>query len=201
MSKHSKVRQFPQKQPYKKKNPAKTPFIFKLLAAIAFIVILALEYPDFSMQNIVRAAIGCIICYAVAAVIWYVRYRVMLSGASIERIDKMGGEEFEDYLATLYRKHGYWVKMTPKTCDFGADLLITDKKTGKKICVQAKRYRGLVGEAAVQQTLSGREYYKCDSAVIITNSHFTDAAKALAKKCDIKIIDRYKLGKEDMYLL
>ena len=134
-----------------------------------------------------------------ANISWKIYYTRALEGASINSIDKMSGEEFEDYLALLYKKNGFEVRMTPKTCDFGADLLLKDPKTGLKICIQAKRYRGLVGEEAVQQTLSGREYYKCDKAMIITNSHYTDAAKKLAKSCDIAMIDRFKLGTKKMY--
>lgn len=191
----------PNRRNNKRKNPSDLPAIFKVLVAIEFLVIIARAFPDITADLLIGSTIASITTYAILFVLWKIRYRYMLAGASIEKIDKMTGEEFEDYLAILYKKHGYDVKMTPKTCDFGADLLLTDRKTGKKIVVQAKRYRGLVGEAAVQQTLSGREYYSCDDAVIVTNSHYTDAAKALAKKCGIKMIDRFTLGKDDMYLL
>ena len=185
----------------RRKNPSDMPVIFKVLVFIEFFVFLAVIYPNIMLNHMVEAVATSMITYIILLIGWKIRYRHMLAGASIEKIDKMTGEEFEEYLAMLYRKHGFDVKMTPKTCDFGADLLLTEKKTGRKIVVQAKRYRGLVGEAAVQQTLSGREYYSCDKAVIVTNSHYTDAAKELAKRCGIKTIDRFKLGKEDMFLI
>lgn len=201
MAKYTKTYKNYQKKPNKKKkSPSDVPIWASLIIIIEFVVMLMLKIPDITSGYLITTVIVCICTYLAIAIAWKVRYRLMLSGASIERIDKMSGEEFEDYLAVLYKKHGFDVKMTPKTCDFGADLLLTDKKTGKKICAQAKRYRGLVGEAAVQQTLSGREYYSCDEAIIITNSHYTDAAKALAKRCGIKMIDRFSLGKEQMFL-
>lgn len=201
MSKYpNKNRKSPNKANFKKKSPSDVPIWGKLIVIAEFIFLFLLRIAELTMNYLIFTVVLCAVTYIVIAILWKVSYRKKLAGASISRIDKMSGEEFEDYLAILYKKHGFEVEMTPKTCDFGADLLLTDKKTGKKICAQAKRYRGLVGEAAVQQTLSGREYYSCDEAIIITNSHYTDAAKALAKKCGIKMIDRFSLGKEQMYL-
>ncbi len=119
------------------------------------------------------------------------RYR--LCGASMRRIDKMTGVEFEEYLGLLYKKRGYKVMLTPATNDYGADLII-EKKNHRSV-IQAKRYKSNVGEAAVQQAISARQYYDCDDAMVVTNSMFTEAAKTLAGKCDIMLIDRTKLSK------
>lgn len=185
----------------KKKSPDSSPVWGRTIVTIEGIIIFLLRIPYFSFYDFLSTACICVITYMTIVFLWKIYYRKILLGASIKKIDRMTGEEFEEYLALLYKRHGFDVKMTPKTCDFGADLIITNRKTGKKICVQAKRYRGMVGEAAVQQTLSGREYYSCDGAVIITNSHYTDAAKALANKCGIRMIDRFSIGKEQMYCL
>jgi len=201
MKKYSRNNKKPLKKANnKQKRPNKTPLLLRIVPIIFFIFCFLIKYPNITAEVMKNIIIESLLMYAFIAIVWHIYYRHRLAGATIEKIDRMTGEEFEEYLAILYRKHGFEVKMTPKTCDFGADLLLKDKKSGKKICVQAKRYRGLVGEAAVQQTLSGREYYSCDAAMIITNSHYTDAAKSLARKCGIKMIDRFKLGKEDMYL-
>ena len=186
-----------------KRSGKQAPTILYLLPILisAVILFLAIKNGD-TLEQILNVLKGCLIFSVIIVVaisiIWKIIYRNMLLGADIKKIDNMTGEEFEEYLALLYKSKGFVVKMTPKTCDFGADLLLTDKD-GTKICIQAKRYRGLVGEAAVQQTLSGMNYYDCDKAMIVTNSHYTDAAKALAKKCNIKMIDRFKLGTNKMY--
>lgn len=201
MSKHIKNNKIRQYKPLKRqKNPGDIPFWLRSIVIVEFIVIILLNINTIDARTFLQTIIVCILTYIGIAIFWKTRYRIRLSGATMPQIDKMTGEQFEDFLALCYRKHGFDVKTTPKTCDFGADLLLTDRKTGQKICIQAKRYRNLVGEEAVQQTLSGREYYGCDKAMIITNSHFTEAAKALAKKCNIKMIDRSSLGKEQMYL-
>jgi hypothetical protein len=57
--------------------------------------------------------------------------------AQVHELDKLGGMEFEEYLAGLFRKQGFKVELTPCTGDYGADLLLI--KDGNRIAVQAKR--------------------------------------------------------------
>jgi len=66
--------------------------------------------------------------------------------------------------------------------------------------VQAKRSQNAVGEAAVQQALSGKGYYDADQCVVITNSYFTPAAEALARRTGVTLIDRDLLGTGKMYI-
>jgi|GEM_PF-696996 len=113
--------------------------------------------------------------------------------AKMSDIDKMNGVEFEDYLSVLFTKMGYKVNNTPHT-DQGADLLI--KKNEKKVAVQAKRYSTPVGNAAVQEVVAAQRYYKADEAWVVTNfERFTVKAIALAKKSDVKLIDRDTLAR------
>ena len=124
--------------------------------------------------------------------------RMRLAGSTLRKIDRMSGEEFEAYLGLLYDRKGYRVRYTPGSTDFGADLLL--KKKGVKTVVQAKRYQNTVGEAAVQQALSGKGYYDADQCVVITNSYFTPAAEALARRTGVTLIDRDLLGTGKMYV-
>jgi restriction system protein len=57
----------------------------------------------------------------------------------ISDIDTMKGEEFEQYLIHFFLNKGYKVRTTPKSGDFGADLIL--EKDRKRIVVQAKRYK------------------------------------------------------------
>ena len=124
--------------------------------------------------------------------------QLRLAGSSLRKIDKMTGEEFEAYLGLLYDRKGYKVRYTPASTDFGADLLL--KKKGVRTVVQAKRYKNPVGEASVQQALSGKGYYDADQCVVITNSYFTPAAEALAERTGVSLIDRELLGTRHMYV-
>lgn len=111
---------------------------------------------------------------------------------TLKDIDKFNGYEFEDFLASLYKSLGFEVEQTSYSGDYGADLII--KNNHKKTAVQAKNYSGNVGLEAVQQALSGKNYYKCDSALVVTNSYFTRQAKELAASSQVELIDRDKLN-------
>ncbi len=142
--------------------------------------------------------VAFIVCFILFKFMLFCFRRARLAGTGMEQIDKMTGEDFERYLAMLYRKRGYDVKLTKATMDFGADLLISENDV--TYAVQAKRYSGSVPEAAVQQAISAREYYHCDRAVVITNSRFTPAAERLAQETGVQLIDRNKLRKGNIDL-
>lgn len=119
---------------------------------------------------------------------WQQRYGL----AKAAELDLLSGKEFEEFLAGLFRGQGYSAELTPITGDYGADLILI--KDGVRIAVQAKRYAGSVGVQAVQEALSGRAYYQCDNAWVITTGAFTTNALELAKKSGVKMISRSDLG-------
>ncbi|MDY6782816.1 MAG: restriction endonuclease [Cyanobacteriota bacterium] len=110
---------------------------------------------------------------------------------SIERISAMKGEEFEEFLSLCFGKLGYSVQDTPKTNDFGADLILT--KSGIKTIVQAKRYKSTVGSKAVQEVVSAVQYYGADGGIVVTNSTFTPSAYQLASRTKTELWDKEKL--------
>jgi HJR/Mrr/RecB family endonuclease len=107
-------------------------------------------------------------------------------------LDRLSGPEFEVFLAGLFRAQGYAADLTPTTGDYGADLILI--KDGQRIAVQAKRYVGSVGVAAVQEALSGQAYYQCHAAWVVTTGAFTVNALELAKKSGVKMIGRSDIG-------
>lgn len=110
---------------------------------------------------------------------------------TIYKIDSMNGYEFEDFLIGLFAVLGYDIKKTKKSHDQGADLFAS--KFEKKIVIQAKNYSDNVGNSAIQQVLSAKNFYECDEAMVITNRYFTPSARELANAVNIKLIDRNKL--------
>ncbi len=112
--------------------------------------------------------------------------------AKAGELDQLNGPEFEVFLAGLFRAQGYAAELTPTTGDYGADLILI--KDGQRIAVQAKRYTGSVGIAAVQEALSGQAYYQCQAAWVITTGAFTVNALELAKKSGVRMIGRSDIG-------
>jgi len=119
------------------------------------------------------------------------RLEVPEIGYLIDQVDRMTGEEFEEFLACCFRNLGYAVEMTPKTGDFGADLILS--KARKKTVVQAKRYQGKVGNSAVQEVVSAVKYYGAQDAIVITNSKFTSNAHKLAQANGVQLWGREQL--------
>ena len=74
---------------------------------------------------------------------------------------------------------------TPVTGDQGADVILVIG--GVKIVIQAKKYTGVVGNAAVQEVFAAMQFYDADYAMVITNSRYTTAAQTLASKIGVEL--------------
>lgn len=114
-----------------------------------------------------------------------------LKRSGIAEIDQMDGVQFEHYLGHLFRSQGYKAEVTKAAGDFGADLVIF--KDGRRIVVQAKRYKKNVGLEAVQEVQGARAHYKATGAWVVTNSNFTQQAYELAKSNGVRLISRDEL--------
>ena len=77
---------------------------------------------------------------------------------SNELIDTMGGIEFEDYVAQRLRYAGWDVSTTPRTGDFGVDLIAS--KDNQRMAIQCKCYGKPVGISAIQQVVTGATHYQ-----------------------------------------
>ena len=103
----------------------------------------------------------------------------------------MSGLDFEAYVMDLLGRLGYIVCGTPTTGDQGADILA--KKDGKTIVIQAKNYCSTVGNAAVQQVAAAVRFYDGHEGWVVTNSTFTQSARELAQRNDVRLIDGIEL--------
>ena len=112
---------------------------------------------------------------------------------NMAQIDTLTGIEFENYLRVLFEKMGYNVKLTKKTGDYGADLILS--KRGKQTIVQAKCYSKTVGVKAVQEIISARVHYGIKNAMVITNNYFSREAENLALESGVILTDRVVLEK------
>ena len=107
----------------------------------------------------------------------------------LDRIDMFTGVQFEQYIITLLKKEGYSnVESTKASGDYGVD--ITAQKDGLKCAIQCKRYHNNVPISAIQEIKSGKTYYRCDKAMVITNSYYTQNAKNLASSIGVQLFDR-----------
>lgn len=110
-----------------------------------------------------------------------VQWNAFFESKTMDEIACMTGLEFETFLARLLSLLGYTnIVLTPIN-DQGGDI-ICNCTDDNRVVIQAKRWSQRVGNSAVQELLGAMVHYECQSGMVITNSFFTEAAKALASK-------------------
>lgn len=106
-------------------------------------------------------------------------------------IDSMTWQEFEFFVANWLKDRGYTDVRLTEHYDLGVDIIA--KKDGFTWGVQVKHYRSLVGIEAVRQVVVALKKYKCDRAMVVTNSFFSRPAIEIAKSQDCILVDGSKL--------
>lgn len=113
----------------------------------------------------------------------------------IEEVDRLTPDEFEHYLAELFRKKGYHAIVTPHSGDYGADVII--HKGNHRIAIQAKHSTsGSIDQRGVLEVLGSLRRYRCKHGIVITNTTFRKTAIELARDNDIELWNRERLMKE-----
>lgn len=106
-----------------------------------------------------------------------------------QNFDIMEGHEFEYFCADLLRQNGYHdVEVTKGSGDQGIDIIAY--KEGMKYGIQCKCYSTDIGNKSVQEAFSGKTFYGCHVAVVLTNRYFTRSAKELSEYNKVLLWDR-----------
>ncbi len=169
-----------------------------LISAVVLLGLLFVGAVGASQAHPAAAALlGSAILVTIAAAIFVaIRRRLQLRRAyraiDLAQIDSMSGPEFENYMVKVFLNLRFGVRHVGRTGDQGCDLILARK--GRRVVCQLKRYAGPVSNSAVQEAVAAVRYYNCDSSMVVTNSHFTKGARALATRNDCELIDRPRLG-------
>lgn len=136
-----------------------------------------------------------VLILAAGAIFAWLRYRAhqedLLRTSGIREIDQMSGVAFEARLALLFRDLGYHVATTPRTGDYGADLILS--RADERVIVQAKRSSRTVGVKAVQEVASALQFYGGTYAIVVTNAQFSQNAYTMAQRLGVALWDRQTL--------
>lgn len=107
-------------------------------------------------------------------------------------IDLMKGQDFEKYCANLLIAYGFKnVEVTKGSGDQGVDII--GYYNGYKYAIQCKRYSKKLGNSPIQEVVAGKNFYKCQGALVITNNYYTESAVQLAKANNVELWDRNNL--------
>lgn len=111
---------------------------------------------------------------------------------SLEYVDGLDGYGFEEFTSELLRCLGFdRCTTTQSSGDYGIDVVA--EKDGVKYGIQCKNYTQAVGNKAIQEAYSGKDYYGCHVAIVFTNNYFTASAVNQAEKNGVVLWDRDKL--------
>ncbi|NJO81625.1 MAG: restriction endonuclease [Blastochloris sp.] len=125
---------------------------------------------------------------------WWIRWKQRFQPGehtAIAQVDTMSGHTFEQYVATLLQHQGYHTEVTPGSGDMGVDIIA--KKHGQRTAIQCKRQQDPVGRHALSDAVAGKEYYRCQQAMVVTNATFTKDAMTFAATTGCQIVDRTTL--------
>ncbi|MGE5138783.1 MAG: restriction endonuclease [Rudaea sp.] len=107
-------------------------------------------------------------------------------------VDAMSGTAFEEYVARLLTSQGYRVTRTGHPGDMGVDLVAG--RPPDKYAVQVKRQASPVSRRAVSDAVAATAHYRCNAAMVVSNSSFTAGARELAHSTGCRLVDRETLG-------
>lgn len=174
------------------------------LVIVIIVTATILHYQGWSIDMIVKAIlVGLVALLAVALLYRPIVgiFRVIIrslnkwknkrAARSLMAIDDMNWSEFEYFVADWLRNRGYADVRLTEHYDLGVDIVA--KKDGVCWGVQVKHYNGRVGINAVRQVVVALKKYKCDRAMVVTNSTFSRPAIELADSQGCLLIDGSKL--------
>lgn len=109
-----------------------------------------------------------------------------------QKFSNLDGPKFEKLIYRLFIKMGYSAQLIGKSGDQGGDLIAN--KDGNRVLIQTKCYKDWsTGNEAIQQVVGALKYYDCNKAMVITTSHFTPGAIALAEANKTELISKERL--------
>ena len=104
-------------------------------------------------------------------------------------VDTMDGHDFEQFCAEVLQRCNYQnIHVTRDSGDQGVDIIAI--KYGVRYAFQCKRYSSKLGNKPVQEVHTGKQFYSCQTGVVITNNYFTRGAEDAARRVGVQLWDR-----------
>lgn len=113
-----------------------------------------------------------------------------------EQIARMDRTQFVVYVARLFSRKGYSVKLTPVIDNYCIDMVV--EKHGVAIAVAVVPATRLLGRDDMVCVAEGRKHYPVNNAMVITNLYFDNTAVEFAREQCMSLVDRNVLASEFM---
>ncbi|MEW5987202.1 MAG: restriction endonuclease [Chloroflexota bacterium] len=166
----------------------------RLLAQPAWIGRLPLTAVE--LLNLGQAACGFTLLVVWAALWWRQRAKRSrpMPALRVAELYALQPGEFEEYVAAVFRRKGYRVKVTGGSGDHGVDVAL-QHPDGRRAIVQCKRYQNTVGEETVRELYGTLIHEEVAHAFLVTTAEISPAAREWAADKPITLIDGETLAR------
>jgi HJR/Mrr/RecB family endonuclease len=108
---------------------------------------------------------------------------------SSKNLRKLSPYEFEEVVATIFRRHGFKVKTTKRSGDMGRDAIMY--KDNEKYLLECKKYAKTttVGRPDIQKFHSAMIHDEADYGIFVNLGRFTNEAEEYAEAVGVTILD------------
>lgn len=164
------------------------PNILNVQFYLILLIVLAFLYKPFGSFLITK--ISTLIKYIAIPFNKFIRN---LYRAQTNRVSQLNCVQIAQFLKPIFERQGYETKLVKGSKELEADLII--RKGTKTFVVQTKQKASKVGPDVIYEILDVVNQYNASGAIVITNQYYTSSAKKLAKRKNVKLINRDQLMK------
>jgi restriction system protein len=140
--------------------------------------------------TLLELATGFTLVVIWTAVWWRQRQQTSYALLQLDReeLHALDPREFERYVARLFRRKGYRVKLRGRSGDQGVDLEVV-QRSGKRAVVQCKRYQRTISPDIVRDLYGTLLHEKVAHAFLVTTADISAASRQWAAGKPITLID------------
>jgi restriction system protein len=148
------------------------------------------QMPGFLLDSFTIVEAAAVVTLGVLVMIfyWRSRRRERLNNPVVADLYALSPADFERYVAGLFRKKGYTVRVRGRSGDHGVDLELL-RPDGRRAIVQCKRYRNTIGPDIVRELLGTMIHEQVHHAFLVTTADISPAAREWAQTKPMTLID------------
>ena len=113
-----------------------------------------------------------------------------------DQISKMDHTQFVIYVAKLFSRKGYQVKLTPVVDNFDIDIIV--EKMGVTIAVGCLLTNKVLCKEDITCVRAGKDHYRVNNCMALTNMYFDRTALEFAREEKMSLVDRNILAEDFM---
>ena len=113
-----------------------------------------------------------------------------------DQISKMDHTQFVIYIARLFSRKGYQVRLTPVVDNYGIDLVV--EKMGVTIAVGCLLTNKVLCKDDIVGVRYGKDHYHVQNCMVLTNMYFDRTALDYAREEKMSLVDRNILAEDFM---